>query len=200
MRAPFRLASLICVCALVAAGPARAEILVTPFLGKTFAAETTVQPTGSIDSRKWIFGGSAAWLGPGVLGAEVDVGYVLRFFDFSLFSGAVVSGSNVTTLSGNVILAAPLSVTRESLRPYLVAGLGVMHAGADTVGNAVSGVDRNLMAVTLGGGAIGFLTPRTGLRFDLRQVRSTSSSVDLAGSRQPQLGFWRATVGVVIRY
>jgi len=200
VRPPFRLASLICVCALVAA-PARAEILVTPFLGKTFAAETTVQPTGSIASRKWIFGGSAAWLGAGVLGAEVDVGHVLRFFDFSPVSGAVVSGSNVTTLSGNVILAVPLSVTRESLRPYLVAGLGVMHAGAEDIGNALSTVDRNLMAVTLGGGAIGFLTPRTGLRFDLRQIRSTSSGVDTTiAARQAQLGFWRATVGVVIRY
>jgi hypothetical protein len=202
VRPPFRLASLICVCALVAAAPARAEILVTPFLGKTFAAETTVQPTGSITSRKWLFGGSAAWLGAGVLGAEVDVGYVLRFFDSSPLSvpGEVVSG-NVTTLSGNVIFAVPLSVTRESLRPYLVAGLGVMHAGADDIGNALSPVDSNLMAVTLGGGAIGFLTPRTGLRFDLRQVRSTSSGVDTTiGARQAQLGFWRATVGVVVRY
>ena len=36
-------------------------------------------------------------------------------------------------------------------------------------------IDRNLLAVSIGGGAIGFLTPRAGVRFDLRHVRSTSS-------------------------
>jgi len=182
----------------VAAIPASADILATPFLGKTFAAQTTFQTADlGIASPKWIFGASAAWLGAGVLGAELDLGYVQRPFDSGL--DITKSGSNVTTLTGNVILAVPLTVTRESLRPYLVAGFGVMHAGADDlVSNAP--VDRNLTAISLGGGAIGFLTPRTGLRFDLRQIRSVSSGVDTAGDRHAQLGLWRATVGVVIRY
>ena len=40
--------------------------------------------------------------------------------------------SRVTTLSGNVMVAAPLAITRESLRPYVVAGLGLTQARTET--------------------------------------------------------------------
>ena len=55
-------------------------------------------------------------------------------------------------------------------------------------------------AFNVGAGAIGFLTPRTGVRFELRHFRTfdrepSEVSADVA----PKLSFWRATVGVVIR-
>jgi hypothetical protein len=81
----------------------------------------------------------------------------------------------------------------------VTGGMGMLHAGVDDAVN-VGTIDRNLVAVSVGGGAIGFLTPRAGVRFDLRRVRSVSSGVDTTGENAPRLGFWRATVGVALRY
>jgi hypothetical protein len=195
---PFRVAALLCASLAGWSTAARADYIITPFVGKTFAAETTFQTAEGVQTQKWLIGVSAAWLNAGVLGAEIDFGYAPRFFE----SGQLLtsSGSNVTSFTGNVIVAVPLSVSRESLRPYLTAGMGILHAGADDLVSAAS-VDRNLLAVSVGGGAIGFVTPRAGIRFDLRRVRSVSSSVDTTtGTDAPRLGFWRATVGVALRY
>jgi hypothetical protein len=99
-----------------------------------------------------------------------------------------------------VIVTVPLAVTRESLRPYVTAGLGLLHGGADDAAS-IATFDSSLLAVSVGGGAIGFLTPRAGVRFDLRRIRSTGSAPDtLTSLTGPRLGFWRATIGVAIRY
>lgn len=179
-----------------------ADYLITPFVGKTFAASHTLQTSAqlpviaSVDEQTWTVGASAAWLSTNVLGAEVEFGYAPRFFK----SDTTRPGSNVVSLTGNVLLAVPLSVTRESLRPYLSAGMGMLHAGvSDQL--LLGAVDRNLVALSVGGGALGFITPRAGVRFDVRRIRSTSSGVDvLTGGDEPRLGFWRATIGVALRY
>lgn len=180
------------------AAPAHADFIITPFAGKTFAAQTTFL-LANVDKQTWTLGASAAWLTDGVLGAEIDFGYAPRFFG-PLQTIGVEPGSNVVSLTGNAMLAVPLSVTGDSLRPYVSGGLGMLHAGVnDLLG--VETVDRNLLALSVGGGAIGFLNNRTGVRFDLRHIRSTSRDVDtstlLTG---PRLGLWRATIGVAIRY
>jgi len=180
--------------------PARADILVSPFVGKTFAAQTPVLDAEGLDTQKWVVGGSAGWLGAGLFGAELDFGYAPRFFDSDEGPAVVDPGSNATTLTGNAIVTLPLSVTRESLRPYLSAGLGLLHAGASDLANIVA-TDRNLLAVSVGGGVIGFVTARAGVRFDLRRVSSVASGVDtLTGATAPSLSFWRATFGVALRY
>ncbi len=192
------------VAALIAAGlassssPVRADILVSPFVGKTFAASTPVLTPEGLDTQKWVVGGSAGWLGAGLFGAELDFGYAPRFFDSGL--GLTGPGSNATTLTGNVIVTTPLSLTRESLRPYLSAGLGLLHTGASDLAEIVS-VDRNLLAVSVGGGVIGFVTARAGVRFDLRRISSVSSAPDIVtGDTEARLSFWRATFGVALRY
>ena len=179
---------------------AAADVLITPFVGKSFAAQTTlpVVETG-VESRKWVIGASATWLSSGVLGVEGDFSYLPGFFDAGQFLNT--PGSNVTSFTGSLVLAAPLGLTRESLRPYLTLGMGVLHAGVDDL-VGFSPVDRNLAAVSVGGGAIGFLTDRTGLRFDIRRVRSVRNDEASAvpGGDTVRLGFWRATVGVTLRY
>jgi hypothetical protein len=205
VKALVRAAALTGACLGASGAGADADVIFTPFIGKTFAARHTLSTssglpvTASVDKQTWIVGGSATWLTDNVLGAELDFGYAPRFFE-SLRLFDLRPGSNVMSLTGNVLLTLPLSVTRDSLRPYVSAGMGVLHAGVDDV-ISVSTVDRNLVALSVGGGAIGFLTNRTGVRFDLRHIRSTSTEVEtstlLTG---PRLGFWRATIGVAIRY
>ena len=179
---------------------ARADWLFTPFVGTTFGTETSylVLETGAASTKQLIFGGSAALLSRGVFGVEADFSYAPRFFERDNRAGNI-SGSNVTTLSGSVVLAVPLAITRESLRPYAVGGIGLLHAAAADVGAAFPFAD-NFAGINIGAGAIGLISPRTGFRFELRHFRSLRDTPNvLTAENAPRLSFWRATVGVVVR-
>ena len=120
------------------------------------------------------------------------------FFENNDSGPGLVVSSRVTTLTGNVLAALPLSVTRESLRPYVTGGLGLLRASVDDlIGLNESG---NWFGMQVGAGAIGFLTNRTGVRFDLRYARTFSRDNTLLGERQAKLSFWRAAFGVALRY
>jgi hypothetical protein len=177
-----------------------ADWLIVPHVGAVFGGDTTIVDLDhGANSKKFTFGGSIAWLTDGIVGLEGDVGQTPHFFERGTGS-ALVLDSAVTTATGGVIVTVPLSVTRESLRPYLVGGVGLMHArSSDVVG--LFSFNSRLLAMSLGGGAIGLITPRTGLRFDLRQFRSLSGDATATTtSGTTRLSFWRATAGLVVRY
>jgi hypothetical protein len=184
------------------AAPVYADYLFTPFIGGAFAGSTvfhTERPSGSTESlgTHLIFGGSAAWLSSGILGVEGDFAYAPRFFEQD---GLIVLASTVSTLSGSVIVATPLRVTGYSLRPYLIGGLGLIHTGITYTASIVDPVNDNSLGMNLGAGAIGLLSPRTGLRFELRHFRTLSrDAIESTGERDARLSFWRATIGVIIR-
>ena len=189
---------------------ARADFLITPFLGSEFAASTTLPDldTGAASSKHWTFGASAAWLSDRILGVEADFAVVPGFLQKSS-GNELVTGSRVTTLTGSVIAALPLSVTRESLRPYAIGGLGLMHVTAEDIAGVIKSCQVVLPGCTppgdwlglqLGAGAIGLITNRAGVRFDLRHLRALSRDTTLLGERTSKLSFWRATFGVTLRY
>jgi hypothetical protein len=188
----------------LALGPvteARADWLFTPFIGSSFGMQTSfvILEPGAANSAQLIFGGSAALLSRGVFGIEADYGYAPRFFERDNRAG-LISGSNVNTLSGSAIFAVPLSVTRESLRPYVTGGLGLMHAAAKNAVFDVTTFDANFLGFNVGGGAIGLISPRTGFRFEIRHFRSVQNTANaLTGEPNARLSFWRATIGIVIR-
>lgn len=196
----------ILACCAIAAGASdtRADILVIPFAGGTFKAQTTLTVFGlPIDgalSRTMVLGVAGMWLGQGILGLEGELAHAPGFFE----GQPTLIGSNITTATGSLVLIAPLSLTRESLRPYLVGGLGLLHVGAaDRV--SLDPVDRNLLGLNLGGGVIGMLSDQIGLRFDIRQMRSVRDDEAAAGAfpspeGRVHLSYWRATAGVTIRY
>ena len=182
------------------ASDARADWLLTPFLGTTFAGQSALvqfDPDAAA-TKHWLFGGSAMWLGDGVLGIEGDVAFVPGIFEDDNAAN-LITASSATTLSGNVIAALPLSVTRESLRPYLVGGFGMIRTNAeDQICLACEALTEP--ALQIGGGALGLLSERAGIRFDLRHVRTIRREETLVGERRAKLSFWRVAVGVVIRY
>ena len=195
----------------VQAAEARADFFITPFLGSEFAGSTTMLDLdpGAASSKHWIFGGSTAWLSNHIFGVEADFAIVPSFLQNSSGTG-LVTKSRVTTLTGSVIAALPLSVSRDSLRPYAVGGLGLIHAAAEdaaglnacTPGQPPPGYTcpGNWLGLQLGAGAIGLITNRAGVRFDLRHLRALSRDTTLLGERTSKLSFWRATVGVALRY
>ena len=186
----------------LAPATASADWLITPFIGTSFSGETTLVVLGPGQlPKKTTFGISGALLGDGILGIEGGVSHVPGFFSgedpLGLFT---TSSSRVTTADGSIIVAAPLSVTRESLRPYLIGGLGLMQAKSDDPAN-IFPIDQNFLSVNLGGGAIGLLTPRTGVRFEIRHFKAASgASGPLAREGLSRLSFWRASVGLTLRY
>lgn len=195
--------------AILAAWPVdvRAQILIAPFVGGAFAGQTTLplfdlprgDPSAAL-SKSLVIGVAGLWLGPGILGVEGEVASAPGFFELGDGLPAFTS-SNFTTVSGSVVATAPLSVTRESLRPYVAGGLGLLHVGLDALLGR-DDVDRNLLALNVGGGAIGMLNDRAGIRFDLRHVRSIRDDEVPSTTAQSRvrLSYWRATVGVTIRY
>ena len=184
----------------LAPGTASADWLITPFIGTAFSGETTLLSLdrGGIQ-KKVTFGISGTLLSDSLLGLEGSVGHAPGFFSGSDPAGLIQS-SRVTTVTGSVIVAAPLSLTRESLRPYLIGGLGVMQARVyDKAG--IFPIEKDFLAVNLGGGAIGLLTPRTGVRFEIRHFKAASgANGPFAREGLSRLSFWRASVGLVLRY
>ena len=178
---------------------ASADIFVSPFLGVKFKGDTNALSFGNGEGdAKLTLGASATMVSKRGPGLELEFGYSPRFFERS--GDGLGTRSGVTTLSGNLVMALPLSITRESLRPYAVGGLGWMHASAnDLIG--FGPVSNDFLGLTLGVGAVGFITDVTGLRFDLRYLRSVSSGdiSALTPGESAKLSFWRATIGVVFR-
>ena len=201
-RAAARLVQLAALTPLLLACPAaraHADWLITPYVGASFAPETTFLIFEEGAGRKWVLGGSVALLSDGVLGLEADFSHIPSFFQGEDPFGLVLT-SRVTTFGGNLVLAVPVSITRESLRPYLVGGLGLIQARSKHAAGLFP-VDEDLLGVTLGGGAVGFVSDLTGLRFDVRHIKAASGADGpFARPGLSRLSFWRATIGVVFRY
>jgi hypothetical protein len=171
------------------------------FSGATFGGGTTiVDPEGAVGKANLAIGASAVFLGE-VLGAEVDVADAPGFFESG--DAHLVLGSRVTTLTGNVVVAAPHRLTEYSLRPYVVGGAGLMRIRT-TTSFSVFDVSSVVPAVDLGAGVVGFLTNRVGVCWELRRFQSVGHNPDsnpgLSFGGDVRLSFWRATMAVTIRY
>jgi hypothetical protein len=172
-----------------------------PFLGLTFAGDTTiVDLEEAADDVHLALGGSVSWIGE-ILGVEADFGFVPGFFNGDR-EEAIVRSSAVTTLTGNVVVALPRRMTQYTLRPYIAGGVGLMRVSKDEFRD-VSSLTLNVMTIDIGGGATGFLSETVGLNWDLRYFRNITGAPDPDNPGlsfgAPRLSFWRLTMGVVLR-
>jgi hypothetical protein len=190
----------IAVLASLCPAPARAEtdLLFVPFLGLKLAGRTSIaigEPT--VSQKKVTFGLSTTLLSDSFLGVEADVEQTPQFFGPGI--ARTVTTSGVTTLTGNVIVTLPKAITQESLRPYIVSGVGLMHARVKTQAGLLD-TTSNLLGLDIGGGVIGMLSRQAGARFELRHfknITNDSRAVTIGGTR---LSFWRLSAGLVLRY
>ena len=177
-----------------------AQLLIIPFWGYKFRGHTNIvdpaNPAHPGGATKTTFGGSIDLLGRGMFGTEADFAHTPHFFDTGLQSLTVQS--SVTTLVGNAIFTLPLAITQESLRPYGLVGLGWMHADNVTQAHVLD-TNSNLLALDVGGGAIGFLSPRAGVRFDVRHFRNLTNDKQAVTFGPTQLRYWRLSIGLVLR-
>ncbi|MCA1562939.1 MAG: hypothetical protein LC804_22630 [Acidobacteria bacterium] len=59
---------------------------------------------------------------------------------------------------------------------------------------------QNGLGYNLGGGAVGFLSDRTGLRFDLRYLRMRPKDDPITFSEKVRLNYWTGSIGLVFRF
>jgi hypothetical protein len=209
MRSVRALAALTVVFALTAGSPASAEWHIVPLVGLTFKANTNAVPqVSSIDTPIGThpnIGGAGALLGAGILGVEGIGVFTPNFKADADIVNASVESSRALAIMGNVVLTTPRRWTEYGLRPYVSGGLGYMRlsvVGKSTGPSAPPplGTSLNTVGLDIGGGAIGFFTKHTGVRFDLRYYRRLHPGSSASfGTDEPQFSFWTASAGVVFR-
>lgn len=82
------------------AAPARADWVLTPFAGVAFGGDT--------NTEKFVYGGTIDWTAAGIFGVELDAAVAPDLLDQDNDVDLGVTGSNVATIMGNIVIAAPL--------------------------------------------------------------------------------------------
>jgi opacity protein-like surface antigen len=177
---------------------ARADWMVSPFVGPTFSVDAGVGNLGgALSGQNVTFGGSFGYFGPGALGLEMDFGYSPSFFEGDSFLEPLID-SHVTTLMANAIVGGP---RRQSgaLRPYASGGVGMIQSRISD-GLNIIGVSDTALGVNAGGGIMGFFSDQVGIRADVRYFRTVRDDDASLGILTGDLGFWRSSVGVSFRF
>jgi len=186
---------------LIAAAPAAAaDKEIRAFFGGTFGGGTTLVDLEHA-AGKWnpAIGGSFVTIGD-VFGIDAEVANAPGFFQSG--DSHLVLSSHVTTITGNLVIAAPRKKTEYGLRPYAVAGGGVMRAAKQDAFGVFPA--RTLGAIDFGGGVVGFFTSRSGVSWEIRRFEGLAGGEDppgtTIGGESARLSFWRATMAFVYRY
>ena len=204
------MARVLTLSALIGCVPARAnaEWRIAPFLGLTFKGDTTLlDHEQATDKRHWTFGGSVALVGAGPVGVEGLVVFTPGFFQndnppaVDGVSRPPIVESRSLALMGNVLFTIPRSWNEYGLRPYVSGGIGLLSATAIDALDILP-VEARILGYNAGGGAVGFLNDRVGLRFDLRYFSNLRPSDDpeQTATGRVHLSYWTGTVGVVLKY
>ena len=144
-------------------------------------------------------GASVALLGAGILGIEADVGHTPKFFEGDDPLG-------LSSRAGSRPSAATCCSPRRWRSPAnrcghtWSGGLGLMQARSSNAASLFP-LEEDRLGLSVGGGAIGFVSERTGLRFDVRHIKAISGpDGPFPRDGVSRLSFWRATAGLTIRY
>jgi hypothetical protein len=188
-------------CLLLLAMPATAlaEWQFTPTIGMTVLGSTSLFNSSLAAGNVHLnLGGSVALLGGGIIGIEGVGLWTPHFFIDGSANPQLVQSGRALALMGNVLITLPRRWTEYALRPYVSGGFGFMRASESTVGDALS-FSSNHPGFDIGGGAIGFLTARTGLRFDVRYFSTVNGLNQENSFGGLHLHYLTLSVGVVLR-
>ncbi len=207
-----RRAALMLVFLALAAAPARADWLLTPYLGVVFGGAANSFTLNDLDDefeQRITLGGSVSYLRRGLFGFEIDYAVAPNFFQFTGGTGnfdILDLNSSVQTLMGNAVL----SRNHGAVRPYVAGGVGTIRVNLQSASDVFGDLTSNDTGVNIGGGAHVFLGSRVGLRGDVRYFRGLESLDDEDPSTDDEFfdqqftkqdfQFWRATLGVTFKF
>jgi opacity protein-like surface antigen len=185
------------VAGVVTASPARADGMLIPFVGVNFAGNSRSALSDAIDADRFNWGASLGYMGGGVLGVEADFAYSPDFH-----GRTDLGGSSLFTAMGNLVIGIPFGgQSGVGIRPYVLAGLGIVRSNFDAFGDLVS-LDDSKAGWNFGGGAMFFFGTHVGLRADLRYFRTFSvlDIVDIPTLERSRLDFARGSTGLILRF
>jgi opacity protein-like surface antigen len=168
---------------------ARAEVVLTPFVGSLFS--------GNLPAHRTDYGASATFMGGGIFGAEILFNYAPKFVPETLTDPAVAQAG----LMGNLIVGLPIGGdSGKGFRPYVTGGIGLFRATAKR-SDFDDRITSNDFAYNVGGGVMAFFNDHIGLRGDLRFVRTLrDDSGDGLFLKKGDLNFWRWNIGPSFRF
>jgi hypothetical protein len=182
----------------VSAPVGAAEWHFTPMIGATFQGRTSLVDIehGTDDIHPEI-GGSVALLPRGIFGVEGLIVDTPGFFQSNDLD--IVTKSRTVALMGNLMLTTPRRFNEYALHPFVSGGFGLLNASS--IDKAIlTPTHTNIAGFNIGGGAIGFLSSRTGVRFEMRYYSGFSGSDQGAVAiGKVHLRYMSASVGVVLR-
>jgi len=161
MKLRFDMTAVLALFLLVPAAPARADVVLTPYVGSLFG--------GDLPDGKASYGATAAFMGGGIFGAEVGFNYTPEFVPETLTSPEVSQAS----LMGNLIVGIPIGDADQGghIRPYITGGAGLFRATAKE-SDFFDRITSNDFAVNFGGGVMAFFSEHVGVRGDVRYFRT----------------------------
>ncbi|MFN8059298.1 MAG: outer membrane beta-barrel protein [Vicinamibacterales bacterium] len=180
---------------------ARADWLLSPFVGITFGEASPFVDSDLVEhDKKSTLGVAVSAIGDSGLGFETELAFSPGFFQKGGAQGLVAS-SHQTTLMGNLVVAAPGRLTRYTLRPFVTGGIGLMNSKIQNTSPSAFTFTDSYLGMNAGGGVIGFLTRRTGVRWDLRYFRNVSAPKPqgLYSPTETRFRYWRASMALVVR-
>ena len=182
----------------LAAVPARADVLFIPFFGVNFGGDSGKELSEAFETSQFNWGASLAFMGAGVFGFEADFGFSPDFY-----GKTDAGGSNAVTATGNLILGIPFGGQKGfGIRPYGVVGAGLLKSTSD-FGSSIAEIDENNVTWSAGGGVVLFFGTRAGIRFDARYFR-TFDDLEILGipiAQSPgKVDFTRGSLGLVLRF
>ena len=174
-----------------AATPARAQTFISPLIGYTFGGDSGCPSLSGCQEKKLAGSVSIGTMGS-VFGIEQEVAYTPNFF-----GDAPGLSSSVLTLMSHVMLVPKVG----PVRPYVLAGIGLVKTHIDLTTASVLTTDNNHLGWDIGGGLMGFFGAHVGVRGDLRYVCSFKD-LTVLGFTLPdsKLNYARASAGVVLTF
>ena len=207
---------LLVLCLSAIATPARADWLLTPYLGVAFGGAANSFVVNDLDDefeQRLTIGANLSYFFNGVVGVEVDYSVAPNFFQFTGGTGnfdLFDLDSSVQTLMGNVVFAIPVGGPDGPFRPYVSAGLGSIRTQLRSESDVGFGdLTSNDTGYNVGAGAHLLAAGRVGIRADVRYFRGFESIDDEDPVDNPffdqafaneVFNFWRGTIGVTFRF
>lgn len=162
---------------------ARADTLVTPFVGVTFGGDAPV--------RRPAFGAGITFVGRSI-GLELEAARTNKFF------GDASTAADVTTVSASLVGGADLP--GPGAKPYFLAGVGLIRTNV-ALSSVLDDTSFNNFAILLGGGVNVLFTDVVGARADLRYFRRLERPSDIGVIPiASNFDFWRFTLGLNLRF
>jgi hypothetical protein len=190
----------------VVAGATQSHWVVTGFVGSNFGGNTAVDSSAA-------FGGQLAYLWRGMVGVEAIADFAPSF---NINNVILSDNPRTNSYMGNLILALPLGGLGQ-WQPYVSGGAGsismktvafdlLLPHAIGTFPTSTSTNDEFKFGWDVGGGIMGF-KGMIGFRADARYYKASTNSTSqttasgaFTDALLTGLDFWRANIGIAVRW